>query len=368
LSRHFKRNFPTFNDAVDHYAAHVKSLPADQRRLFGRRMFNRSRKQFYRDEAENPSFRYSEAERARLKGGAAPREDFQLDHLEGVGKDPTRAFEPMEVNYTRGGPRGTAPRGTPHAKKTRAVPPRKPPAKVGPSTEETRPTPVQASEPPAPEPVKPAGAEQPAPEGVKPSAVERGAAPESPMPVSRMARIRSASANAAVIGFQLVLMYFAHKLGEQEEENIKSGWKAWVAPKMQEKLASIMRDWQARPQTYPTRKTYLVVIYWLTFKKEPGSDWVPGGPVYLYQGMGYVSSFLSHSKIDKRILPSQTMVHLEQDVPELQLWASSTLIADPEADKREAERTQLRKIEERIVGPPGRREYVTPGGGRIPEW
>ncbi len=134
LQNEFKRNFSSFKDANEYFQNHLKTLLRDQAESFADRMRDRVRKSFFRREYRKPSFAYSDDERELLKRGAAPRSDLQLEHLEEVKTKtivrrgisiegrPERALDPANVYFTKGGKGGTAPRGTPHAKKWEAFP------------------------------------------------------------------------------------------------------------------------------------------------------------------------------------------------------------------------------------------------------
>jgi len=131
LSKFFKTDFASFEAANQHYAAHLGSLGRKTAQKLARKLFDVNRKAFYRAEYRDPSFNYTDAEMTRLKGGAAPRRTFQLEHLEAI-KDqlrkvaghvrtvlgrPERAFDPANVYGTEGGPRGGVPEGSPHHQK-----------------------------------------------------------------------------------------------------------------------------------------------------------------------------------------------------------------------------------------------------------
>jgi hypothetical protein len=174
-------------------------------------------------------------------------------------------------------------------------------------------------------------------------------------------------ANAGVIALQLVLLYFSRKLEAEEKRNIKNGWKAVVAPKVEKKLERIQAEWDANAASYPKTKTYLTVFYALTFNVE--SSWILG-KVALYDATHYVGSFMTTKKLDTRLYPGRRAPWVEaEDPPPYQLFATSIVIADPEGDRKAAERAEREAFEARITGEPGQREYHVPGSGvRIPEY
>jgi len=129
LEREFDRKFSSFEEAHAYFKEHLKTLPIEEREDFADRMRDRVRKNFYRQENRDPSFNYSPHEMKSLKGGGAPRETLQLEHLTEVKSDPRKgivghpemALDPSNVWFTEGGPRGTAPKGTPHGEKGRKL-------------------------------------------------------------------------------------------------------------------------------------------------------------------------------------------------------------------------------------------------------
>lgn len=132
LEREFKMNFATFEAAQEHFQQYLQSLPTDAaRQEFADRMRDRARKAFFRQEARTPSYAYSADEIARMRNGAAPTREMQLEHMEEVkskvrgGKTiqghPERALDPANIYITEGGPGGTAPTGTKHAEKLRTI-------------------------------------------------------------------------------------------------------------------------------------------------------------------------------------------------------------------------------------------------------
>ena len=132
LEREFKTKFATFEGAHEHFRQHLRSLPSDSaRENFGDRMRDRARKGFYRREARNPSYSYKPEDIARMRNGAAPVGELQLEHMEEVKSKtrggtriqgrPERALDPANIYVTEGGPGGTAPVGTKHAEKQRTI-------------------------------------------------------------------------------------------------------------------------------------------------------------------------------------------------------------------------------------------------------
>jgi hypothetical protein len=180
LGRNFKKDFATFEDATNHFQKYLSSLPSDEaREHFGDRMKDRARKNFFRREARKPSFDYTEDQLKRLRGGSAPSEVQQLEHMEEVKTKvrggipvkghPERALDPGNIYFTEGGPGGTAPKGTPHAEKWRKIKAAKemPTKTVSPSTPPSQTSKVEAAAAEAHPGAKPVA---------KASAVEAGAA------------------------------------------------------------------------------------------------------------------------------------------------------------------------------------------------
>lgn len=132
LEREYKQAFASFEDATEHFLRHMDGLPSVQAREdYADRMRDRARKAFFRQEARNPSYAYTDDQLTRLRNGAAPIEGQQLEHLEEVktkvregmtvAGHPERALDPGNIYLTQGGKGGTAPKGTPHAEKWRTI-------------------------------------------------------------------------------------------------------------------------------------------------------------------------------------------------------------------------------------------------------
>ncbi len=131
LERFYGRSFKTFAEAEQHFRDDVESLPQDKTENLAKRLRDRARKAFLRREGTKPSFDYSAAEKARLKGGKMPIEGQQFEHLEEIKPKvrarqvvpghPERALDPGNIYLTEGGKGGTAPKGSPHAEKWRTV-------------------------------------------------------------------------------------------------------------------------------------------------------------------------------------------------------------------------------------------------------
>ena len=132
LEREFKTKFATFEEAQEHFRQYLRSLPSDSAREdFADRMRDRARKAFFRQEARNPSYAYDSEDIRRMRNGAAPSGEMQLEHMEEVKSKnrggtliqghPERALDPANIYITEGGPGGTAPLGTKHAEKQRTI-------------------------------------------------------------------------------------------------------------------------------------------------------------------------------------------------------------------------------------------------------
>jgi hypothetical protein len=130
LEREFDKKFSSFEEAHAYFKQYLQKLSStEDREDFADRMRDRVRKNFYRQEGRSPSFKYAEDEKLRLKGGGAPRETLQLEHLSEVKTDvpkkitghPELALDPSNVWFTEGGVGGTAPKGTPHAEKANKI-------------------------------------------------------------------------------------------------------------------------------------------------------------------------------------------------------------------------------------------------------
>jgi hypothetical protein len=156
--------------------------------------------------------------------------------------------------------------------------------------------------------------------------------PSLPEPAAPgLARSVGRAANFAAIALSLIFLYFGNKLARQEQENIKRGWKLFVAPRVDEKLKAVVSSWKANPESYPQTKTYLVIYYSISFEKN--SHWSLGD-IYLLKDIRYVSSVVSTSEIQGRIFPGPVTYVSDIDerydgIPTYQVWAASAMIADP---------------------------------------
>jgi hypothetical protein len=125
-------NFKTFEDAQEHFRSYLRTLKDDDtRQAFADRMRDRARKNFYRREYARPTYSYTPDDKENLKRGAAPGSGLQLEHLQDVKSKeieglkiegrPELALDPENIYFSKGGPRGTAPRGSKHAEKYRTI-------------------------------------------------------------------------------------------------------------------------------------------------------------------------------------------------------------------------------------------------------
>jgi hypothetical protein len=74
----------------------------------------------------------------------------------------------------------------------------------------------------------------------------------------------------------------------------------------------------------PTENTYLVVVYGITFEYQSHSDWIPGGPVYLYKESTYLRSHTSTTPLNVRLYPpEESASEASGEVPERQVFAVS---------------------------------------------
>jgi RHS repeat-associated protein len=81
---------------------------------YSRSVFNQVRSRFYRLEASNPSFSYSQNELRQLRLGRAPRPGFQIHHMEHIAQRPTQAVRAGNLIFTQAGPSGGLTPGSGH--------------------------------------------------------------------------------------------------------------------------------------------------------------------------------------------------------------------------------------------------------------
>ena len=169
----------------------------------------------------------------------------------------------------------------------------------------------------------------------RPAVVEPVVAPAEPA-VAEPASAKPTSgvgnaivANGASLALTGILLYMGHLLAKQERENIRRGWKLEVVPHVLRTMQFLEHRWRFKPETRPSRQTYLVVIYSISFEKESGSEWVPGGPVYLYQGMSFLGCYVDTKRTDGRLVPPPDPLEriMEKDVPRRQVFATSIPVA-----------------------------------------
>jgi hypothetical protein len=132
LEREFDTHFDSFEDANGYFKLYLEDLPTTAaRESFADRMRDRARKAFFRQEARNPSYKYDNEALSRMRNGAAPTAEMQLEHMEEVKTKtragqviqghPERALDPANIYVTEGGAGGTAPLGSKHAEKQRTI-------------------------------------------------------------------------------------------------------------------------------------------------------------------------------------------------------------------------------------------------------
>lgn len=118
LERRFHGGSPGNN--IQLFEQHLQGLPQGPGRTRGtksnvaRRIYNQVRNRFYKLEAANPSFAYSDAELARLARGRAPRAGFQLHHLQHIAHNPEEAVRAGNIVFTQGGASGGLTPGSGH--------------------------------------------------------------------------------------------------------------------------------------------------------------------------------------------------------------------------------------------------------------
>jgi hypothetical protein len=145
-----------------------------------------------------------------------------------------------------------------------------------------------------------------------------------PLPRSPGAVAGEIAISVAPIVLDLVIGHFKRQLAEIEQNNIKRGWSLLVAPEIENAIQSLYQGWADNPETRPTEKTYLVVVYGMTFEYQPHSEWIPGGPVYLYKESTYLRSHTSTTPLNVRLYPPEVSVwESTGDVPERQVFAVS---------------------------------------------
>jgi hypothetical protein len=193
-------------------------------------------------------------------------------------------------------------------------------------------------------------------------------APASELPLAQ--RVAGRAANWGAFALSAISLYLGDKLAEQERENMKQSWKLWVQPYIEKELAALEEEWRRNPRSYPDTTTYLTVVYSISFEKS--SHWLIGD-AYFVNDVRYVSSVIGRTRIEQRMIPGPVtqfsrIKEANEGIPTFQMWATSIVVADPQGDARKREEATLRRIEERTVGPPGQREFISPGGGRVPEY
>jgi hypothetical protein len=190
---------------------------------------------------------------------------------------------------------------------------------------------------------------------------------------ARAAQIAGRASTAATIALGVISIYYGGKIAEEERKALRYGWESTVAPTVDKKLDGLEELWELAPELYPKTKTYIVVLYAIDFTTE--SHWLLGD-THLYRNTTYLGAYESTSPRNERVFPKPRPAWMEVEFPTHQIFATSWVIADPEGDalraaealRRERERhEQRRQLDWRIVGEPGRSEYASPHGGRIPE-
>jgi hypothetical protein len=167
------------------------------------------------------------------------------------------------------------------------------------------------------------------PQRAPPMDVHQGGMPAltaEPRPPSPGVAVGEIAIFVAPIVLDLVIGHLRHKLAESERDNIKMGWSALVAPEVEKAIQSVHQGWANNPETRPTEKTYLVVVYGITFEYQPHTRfWMPGGPVYLYKESTYLRSHTSTTPLNVRLYPPEKSTASESlgEVPERQVFAVS---------------------------------------------
>jgi hypothetical protein len=167
------------------------------------------------------------------------------------------------------------------------------------------------------------------PQRTSPMDVHQGGMPAltaEPRPPSPGVAAGEIAIFVAPIVLDLVIGHLRHKLAKSERDNMKMGWSALVAPEVEKAIQSVHQGWANNPETRPTEKTYLVVVYGMTFEYQPHTRfWMPGGPVYLYKESTYLRSHTSTTPLNVRLYPPEKSTASESlgEVPERQVFAVS---------------------------------------------